>query len=207
MPRQSRTNNVRKLCDCAKWKTCAHPWYLDYQRDKARYRDNLDKLIGRHAADFATAQDEARRAIVAKLEGRDPKGLVPSDDPTVGQLLDEYDREKPRRDRWQIGRIRAAEIMVPEGRRRLGDVRASTVTAETLKAFRRTRPLVAGNRDLALLRAVCNWAVLGGLLPRSPFRVGDVSAVRLAREEARRRGRRRRRRIAGSQSRRCCSTY
>ena len=47
------------------------------------------------------------------------------------------------------------------------------------------RPLVAGNRDLALLRAVCNWAVLGGLLPRSPFRVGDVPAVRLAHEEPR----------------------
>jgi integrase len=46
-------------------------------------------------------------------------------------------------------------------------------------------PLVAGNRDLALLRAACNWAVLGGLLPWSPFRVGDVPAVKLAHEEPR----------------------
>ena len=36
-----------------------------------------------------------------------------------------------------------------------------------------------------MLRAAFNWAVLGGLLPRSPFRVGDVPAVSLAREEAR----------------------
>src|SRR5687767_10009820 len=104
MPRKSATDNVRKLCACAKWKTCAHPWYLDYQRDNVRYRDNLDKLIGRHAADFTRAKDEARRAIVAKLEGRDPAGLVPADDPTLAELLAEYAREKPQRERWQVAR-------------------------------------------------------------------------------------------------------
>ena len=181
MPRSSQTENVRKICGCAKWKTCAHPWYLDYQRGKVRYRDNLDKLTGRHAKDFNEAKDEARRAIVAKQEGRDPKGLVPSDDPTVAQLLEEYDREKPRKDRWQVGRIGRAVV----AGRVFGQMRGSEVTADTLKAFRKTRPLVAGNRDLNLLRAAFNWAVLGGLLPRSPFRVGDVPAVRLAREEAR----------------------
>ena len=30
-----------------------------------------------------------------------------------------------------------------------------------------------------------NWAVLGGLLPRSPFRIGDVPAIKLQREDAR----------------------
>src|SRR4051794_23231151 len=172
MPRQSKTGHVRKICGCAKWKTCAHPWYLDYQRENVRYRDNLDKLTGRHAEDFARAQDEARRAIVAKLEGRDPRGLLPSDDPTIAQLLAEYDREKPRNDRWQIGRIVATKVVTPDGVRPLGDCRAGAVTPDTLRSFRRQRPLVAGNRDLALLRAVCNWAVLGGILPRSPFRVG-----------------------------------
>jgi integrase len=185
MPRKSSTENVRKICGCAKWKTCAHPWYLDYQREKVRYRDNLDKLIDRHCKDFAEAKDEARRAIVAKLEGRDPKGLVPADDPTVGELLDAFDAERPRQDRWQIGRIKATDVLIPDGIRPLGTVRASTLTPDILKAFRAKRPLVAGNRDLALLRAVCNWAVLGGLLPSSPFRVGDVPAVRLGREEAR----------------------
>ena len=181
MPRKSQTDNVRKRCGCKQWKTCAHPWYVDYQQGKDRYRENLDNLTGRHAPDFQAAKDEARRAIVAKQDGRDPKGLVPSDDPTVAQLLEEYDREKPRHDRWQIGRIVAIKV----AGRDLGQWRATDVTADTLKAFRRLRPLVAGNRDLALLRAMFNWAVLGGLLPRSPFRIGDVPAVRLAREEAR----------------------
>ena len=187
MPRTSRTENVRKLCKCAKWKLCAHPWYLDYQRDGVRYRDNLDKLVGRHAAHFTEAKDEARRAIVAKLNGRDPKGIVPADDPTLAQLMAEYDREKPRQDRWQMGRILAIEVPTPDGGRvrPLGTWRASAITVDTLKQFRRRRPLVSGNRDLGLLRAVCNWAVLGGLLPRSPFRVGDVPAIRLAREETR----------------------
>ena len=69
--------------------------------------------------------------------------------------------------------------------RAFGDWRASAITVDTLKAFRQRRPLVAANRDLGLLRAVCNWAVLQGLLERSPFRIGGVPALRLAREEAR----------------------
>lgn len=186
MPRRSATDNVRKICGCAKWKDCAHPWYLDYQRDKVRYRDNLDKLIDRHAKDFTEAKDEARRAIIAKLEGRDPRGLLPADDATIAQILTGYVSEKPRRDRWQVGRILVTAVPSPLGGvRALGEWRGTAVTADTLKAFRRLRPLVAGNRDLGLLRAACNWAVLGGLLPRSPFRVGDVPALRLGREDAR----------------------
>jgi integrase len=187
MPRKSRTENVRKLCQCAKWKTCTHAWYLDYQRDNVRYRDNLDKLTGRHAEDFVAAKDEARRAIVAKLSGCDPKGILPADDPTLAQLLTEYEREKPRRDRWQVGKILSTELPGPDGGRvrPFGTWRASAITLETLKQFRQCRPAIAGNRDLALLRAVCNWAVLGGFLPRSPFRVGDVPALRLRSEETR----------------------
>jgi len=185
MPRQSQTDNVTKVCKCVKWKVCAHPWYLDYQRDQIRYRDNLDKLIGRHAVDFTAAKDEARRAILAKLEGRDPKGLIPDDDPTVAELLAGYDHDKPRQDRYQIKNIIKVELSSPVGLRAFGSWRMSAVTPDTLKQFRRGRPLVAGNRDLGLLRAAFNWAVLGGLVPRSPFRIGDVSAVKLLREEPR----------------------
>jgi len=28
MPAQSKTGNVKKLCDCARW-ACSHPWYVD----------------------------------------------------------------------------------------------------------------------------------------------------------------------------------
>jgi integrase len=186
MPRRSVTGNVRKICACTKWKTCAHPWYLDFQRDTIRYRANLDHLVGRHARDLVEAQDEARRAIDAKLAGRNPRELQPTDDPTLAQLLEAYDSTKGgRRDRWQIGRICRIAVDGRDGRRPFGDWRASTITDEALEQFRSERPLVAGNRDLALLRAVFNWAVGKRLLPASPFRHAHVAIVKLKREEPR----------------------
>jgi integrase len=185
MPRRSRTDNVRKRCSCAIWKTCAHPWYLDYQRDNIRYRDNLDELIGRHVPDLLAAKDEARRAIVAKLEGRDPRGLVPTDHPTLEAMLTDYDREHPRSDRYQIPNIVKVALSSPDGMRRFGDWRITSITRDTLQQFRLARPLVAGNRDLGLLQAAFNWAVGKELLASSPFRVGDVTVVKQAREESR----------------------
>jgi integrase len=195
MPRRSATDNVRKVCGCAKWKACAHPWYVDYREGKdvgadgkvrrRGLRKRLSVITGREPKDYADAVAEARRAIVAWQDGRDAKALQPSDDPTVKQLLEAYDKEKPRQDQWQIGRINATEITLTGRTVKFGELRGSTITPETLKAFKRARPLVAGNRDLALLRAMFNWAVLDGLLPRTPFRIGDVPAVRLSREEAR----------------------
>src|SRR4051812_41915281 len=152
MPPRSATDNVRKICKCVKWKTCSHPWYLDYQRDKVRFRQNLDKLIDKHAADFIEAKDEARRAINALLSGRDPKGLLPTDDPTLEQMLTDYEGEKPRRDTTHDRRICAIELPSPQGARRFGDWRLTQVTLDTLKQYRHLRPLVTGNRDLALLR-------------------------------------------------------
>ena len=186
MPRMSRTENVKKICACKKWKLCSHAWYLDYQRDGVRYRDNLDKLIGRHVADFIEAKDEARRAIIAKLNGRDPKDLQPSDDPTLRDLLAEYDRERPRRDRYQVPQVLKTPVPSPGGALRpFGEWRVSTVNVDTLKRFRQARPRVAGNRDLTLLRAAFNWAVLQGLVPTTPFRVGGVPTLRLGSETAR----------------------
>jgi integrase len=181
MPRKSRTANVRKICGCVKWKDCAHPWYLDYQRDNVRDRDNLDLLIGRHAETFQQAQDEARRAIVAKLDGHDPAGLVPGDDPTLSELLTGYLEERPRRDRWQ--RVVIEKTLVSG--RPFGELRVSAITTDTIKQFQRARPRVAGNRDLGLLRAAFNWAIAGGVLKASPFRLENVPVVRLAREHAR----------------------
>ena len=186
MPPKSKTENVRKICACKKWKLYSHAWYLDYQRDGVRYRDNLDKLIGRHAADFIEAKDEARRAIIAKLNGRDPKDLQPSDDPTVLDLLTEYDRERPRRDRYQVPQVLKTPVPSPGGALRpFGEWWVSTVNVDTLKRFRQARPRIAGNRDLTLLRAAFNWAVLQGLVPTTPFRVGGVPTLRLGSETAR----------------------
>jgi len=52
---------------------------------------------------------------------------------------------------------------------------------------RRTGGRVATNRNLALLRAAFNWAILNDLCERSPFKKGDVTAVKLSKESSRRR--------------------
>src|SRR5262245_7332485 len=186
MPRSSVTNNVRKRCACEYWTTCAHPWHLHFQDRKTRYRENLDDLIGFHPRTLSEAQTEARRAIVAKQEHRDPRDVLPSDDPTLADLFRQYAREHGApRDPWQVKRILAIELRGGDGLRRFGTWRATAVTRDALKQFQRLRPLVAGNRDLALLRTVFNWAVLGDRLPATPFRKGNVPAVKLQREEPR----------------------
>src|SRR5687767_9608321 len=99
MPKQSDTGNVKKACDCGrtKWSTCSHPWYVDYKapkdharRPNERYRKNLDLVAGKHANNLREAQDEARRAITAWLDGRDAKALQPCDRPTLAAALKEY---------------------------------------------------------------------------------------------------------------------
>lgn len=192
MPAQSQTGNVRKLCACKRprqW-TCAHPWYVDYKAPKGhavrpdeRFRRNLDALVGRHAVDLRSAQQEARRAITAWLDGRDPAALQPSDRPTLTQVIDVY-QKRPGASagaKSQIGPITTTKVQgKPFGLWRIGEI-----TREALQGFQQQRPLVAGNRDLAYLRAMFNWAVADGLVGRTPFRVGDVAVVKLQRESAR----------------------
>lgn len=183
MPSESQTDHVRKRCGCSKWKDCTHPWYIDYQEGKRRYRANLDKLIDRHAVDFADAKREARRAIEAWLDGKSAADLLPSDRPTLAKLLTVY-RARPGASHAETYQARPIVRTVVHGRP-FGDWRAADVTREMIEAYRRQRPRIAGNRDLALLRAMFNWAVLGELVARTPFKVGDVAAVKLAREEPR----------------------
>ena len=192
MPRQSDTGNVKKICGCgrSKWASCSHPWYVDFKaakdharRPNERYRKNLELACGRRVTSLREAQDEARRAITAWLDGRDPTLLQPEDRPTLTQVLAQYGARvgASTAEKYQVGPITATKV---QGRA-LGEWRAADITREALDAFRQQRPKIAANRNLAFLRAMFNWAVADGLVPRSPFRVGDVAVVRLTREEAR----------------------
>jgi integrase len=184
MPRASKTGNVRKICGCTRWKECPHAWYV-WAKSKARgqYRKNLDLLIDRHCVDIEDAKREARRALVAWESGRDVADLLPGDRPTVASLLAAYRRRAHASptEALQAGPIERAVV----AGRPFGTHRAKLVTREHLESFRRQRPAVGANRDLALLRAAYNYAVLGGVLTSSPFKVGTITAVKLAREESR----------------------
>jgi integrase len=193
MARASKTDHVKKICGCAKWKDCAHPWYVDYREGKAvnskgnarekALRCKLAPLVGREPKDFADAKTEARRAIVAWKDGRDARELLPGDSPTLATVLDSYGQRPGGAaiDRYQRGPIVTTKV----NGRAFGEWRAAEITREMVEAFRRQRPRVAGNRDLAVLRAAFNWSVLGGLVAATPFKVGTVSAVKLQREESR----------------------
>lgn len=183
MARYSKSGNLRKFCGCAGWKTCAHPWFLDFRPERGRrVRRNLDTIAGEHL-DFKRAKQEAQRAMVVIRDRRDPCELQREDEPTLEQILEKYG-ERPNGaplDRFQRGRI----VKTAVNGRPFGDWRAVEITREMVEAFRGQRPTVAGNRDLALLRAAFAWSVLAGLVPSTPFKVGTVSAVKLAREEPR----------------------
>lgn len=192
MSRQSETQNVKKLCACARgrWSSCAHPWYVDYKapkwhprRPNQRYRKNLDVVSGRHAVGLREAQDEARRAITAWLDGRDARLIQRSDRPTLAQYLEQYVARPnaPENDAQQVTRVIATVVLG----RPFGQWRLEEITREAIDVFRNQRPKVAGNRNLALLRAMFNRAVIDGIVRETPFKVGSVSVVRLAREESR----------------------
>jgi integrase len=185
MPLASKTGHVKKRCECVRWKECTHPWYVDYfTKARGRYRPNLDALIGRHCVDIADAKTEARRAIAAWEQGRDPRELLVGERPTLAALLDAYATRTgaSATDAAKAGPITRAMV----GGRPFGELRAEAVTPALLDAFRRVRPRIGASRDLALLRAAYNWAVLGDLVPATPFKVGGVSAVQVKpREEGR----------------------
>ena len=193
MARQSDSGHVRKICDCVRWKECRHAWYVSYREGKeigpdGKTRDRglrakLEPLVGREPVDYADAKAEARRAIVAWKDGRDARQLIPGDTVTLKTLLDDYD-QRPNGTPANKYQRAVIEAVIVNGRK-FAEWPAVSITRDMVEAFRLQRPKVGANRDLALLRAAFNWAVLRGLIPATPFKVGTVAAIRLAREEHR----------------------
>lgn len=193
MARSSKTDHVKKICGCAKWKECAHPWYVYYREGKEigpngkvrerGLRCRLSKRVGREPVDYADAKAEARRAITAWKDGRNAKDLLPADRPTLATLIDSY-RKRPDASPSEADQVNPIVTTVVNGRP-FGEWHADEITRDMLETFRAKRKRIAANRNLALLRALFNWAVLGELVPGTPFKVGTVTAVRLVREEAR----------------------
>ena len=171
MPRKSATENVAKICSCVQWKACAHPWYVDLQgrgnhprRPNERYR-RISIWPAARGDVLREAQDEARRAITAWLDGRDPSAC----NRAIGRRSRSargYRRRPEASPRPTSGEAHHAAEGAGAAVRR---VAMSDITREALDAFRGSGP-VAGNRNLAFLRACSTgrlrWAC------RSPFKVG-----------------------------------
>ena len=135
MARPSRTDHVKKICGCAKWKECTHAWYVDYREGSGKetraLRCKLEPLVGREPVDFGDAKAEARRAIIAWKDGRDARELLPGDSPTIAAVLEAYGQRPDGSpiDKYQRGRI---EKTVVNGRA-FGEWRAEHVTRELIE--------------------------------------------------------------------------
>lgn len=179
MPSKSDNENVYKRCDCTyrKQSTCEHPWFFGWKpKGKPRIRKPLAYYIGYHAPDRLTAEREALRVKVALANGEDPRADVKGDDVLVGDLLKGYQADHaPRTDSWQIPRLV----------RTIGTWPARNVTKTHITEYRATRPKVAGNRDVSLLRAAFNWAVLNDKIESTPFLKGGVPTIEQLAEEPR----------------------
>jgi integrase len=189
MPRQSETGNAKKICGCVAWKTCAHPWYVDYREGKeigpdgkARARATQAAQAARRSRASGFCRCEGRGAARDRCVARRPRRawIAAEDRKTLKQILDAYGQ----RPGGAVRNNAPIERAIINGKP-FGEWPADAITREMLDMFRRQRPKVAANRDLALMRAAFNWAVLGGLVPATPFKVGTVAAVKLTREESR----------------------
>ena len=187
MARQSSNHNLTKRCDCVRWKDCRHGFYVEAEAtingERRRLKRALVEILGREPKDYEDAKIEAQRAILAWKDGKDARDLLPGDAPTIAAILDHYSA-RPAGSPIDASQRRMIVSTVVHGRP-FGDWRAAEVTRTMIEAFRAQRSRVAGNRDLSLLRAAFNWAVLAELVPATPFKIGTVAAVRLAREEPR----------------------
>jgi integrase len=207
MPR-NRNDGLRKVCGCppaAKTK-CRHGWRMNFKWKGVHHRYALDRLLApRKVRSKTEAEYEAERIRTEIRAGTFREPGAPDPGPvlstlTLAQLLTIYDErylttERPgsaRNDRYQMGAMKRLALPLPNGTSRsLGDWYVADITTDTLEQLRAARRaaggLVTSNRNLALLRAVLNWAIRVGYIDRTPFMRGTQAVVKLARELPRRR--------------------
>lgn len=168
-----------------------------WKRDRATLGDVIDSKTA--------AASEAERLKVAIRDGSifDRGEARPAlESMRLSTLLKEYEthyvkaRHKPksrglRHAQYQIEAVK--RVMVPvlgDEQRAFGDWFVSDINIaaiEKFRAIRRESGIVGANRKLALMRAVFNWAILGGYVKETPFKRGTVTAIKLEKELPRRR--------------------
>ena len=120
---------------------------------------------------------------MAKLEGRDPEGLLPSDDPAAGAAAG--DAGTARNDRSGVSG-REGDLPAAIGTRPLGEWRPSQITTDTIRQFQRNG---RARRAIGIWRC-CGRRSTGRsrrVAARPRFASGTCLMIRLAREEARNR--------------------
>ena len=199
-----RHDGLRKICGCPRrqWAKCAHPWHFNFKWHRTHYRFSLDRELGRPIPSKTEARTEADRLRAAIRDGTF-RPIVPAlQSLTLGQLTEVYfDRymttHRPaslQNEQYSRDTILRTVLPPPDGGAlAFSDWPVVAITADTLERFKEVR-LAAGksrgtsiNRNLTLLRAMFNWAILKGYLQATPFKRGTVTVVHLFDEFARER--------------------
>lgn len=199
-PRPYRRDHIEKRCDHPQrnWGRCACPWWFVCAARKTRYRFSLDKYLGRHLESWEEARDAANQIWLEIRAGhfRGPQvqppalGLRPM---LFRAFADSWQTRKGDQlvsgkiHKYRLGTI--CRFVRPDTNPpvTIGDTALDALTLLDFEAFadaRRAagRSSVAVNHDLKLLRSMFTWAVTKGLLERTPFRVGNVAVLKLAKE-------------------------
>jgi integrase len=214
MPR-NRNGGLRKVCGCPRrvWAKCPHPWHFNYKpRDPSRhnadsndggYRFSLDRHLNRRITDKTEAEREAARIRIAIDEGKFGQA-APRTELTLRQLVDVYLERYVRVKRaatersfkYELGRPCRTVLPRPTGGSApLGDWRLTDIVTDTIERLRQVlrqegSGLVAINRYLSAMRALCNWAVRVGYMPETPFRRGSQTVVSIEKKDEPKRSRR-----------------
>jgi integrase len=199
-PRSYRRDHLEKRCEHpkAKWGRCACPWWFACAALKTRYRFSLDKYLGRHVASWEEAREAANLIWLDIRAGRfrGPQAQTPAigrGPMTFRAFADLWQARKG--DLMVSGKIHKYRLgticrFVRPGTSppvTIGETAADALTLVDFEAFAEARTAagkspVAVNHDLRLMRSMFGWATLKGLIERTPFRVGNVAALKLAKE-------------------------
>jgi len=201
MTRQ-RNDGLTKRCGCRRrdWAKCGHPWHLAFMWQRQHYRLSLGPSITSKTEARAEA-DRIRDQIRAGTFGPEATSPAPV---TLGQLFAVYferyvcvHRARIANEQSNRNVILRTEVPTAEGTLRpFTDWPITDITADSLERFKEARLVnqapgrgrVAINRNLMLLRACFNWAIVpGGYMTSTPFKIGTVTAVHLFPELARER--------------------
>lgn len=192
-------NGLRKVCACPRrvWAKCPHPWHFSFKWAGVHHRFSLDRHLGRHVESKIDATKEADRLRTEIRQGSFGQP-TPRQEMTLRQLADVYLERHVRLERasteqaftWSLNTICRTVVPVPTGGSTpLGQWRIADIVTDTIERFREARRGETGttaiNRNLALLRALFNWAVRTGYVERTPFKRATETAVRLSPEHPR----------------------
>ena len=199
-PRAYRRDHVEKRCEHPErnWGRCTCPWWFVCAAPKTRYRFSLDKYLGRHLESWDDAREAANQIWLeiragrfrgpqaqASALGRGPMSFRAFADLWQARRGDQLVSGKIHR--YRLGTICKFVLPGTHPPRTIGETALDALTLLDFEAFAEARrdagkSAVAVNHDLKLLRSMCTWAVTKGLLERTPFRVGNVAVLKLAKE-------------------------